>query len=328
MNGTNLGEFPVGSRGVTGGLVKASETEMRIGLFWVQCNSLSKGCQRLWVIFFLKIDGPQVEISEANVILQAHGGLQKTERFFQVAAPQFDVAEISESMGVAGIEFQFALESGFGVVILLELPVQKAESKIGVGLARRCLDSGLKLDECFLSAPKAVESISGEDMSGGGIRVEPQDFLKLYERTRIFLSPEAALRQNLVKFGIGGIPTGGNLEVLGGFGKPTNSVVAHAQQGASLQTFGICDEGRTQRSDCGLEVTLLEFSQSEIQLNPRESWVQCEGLFVCGGSFRILLLPGEIHAKAGKGPGIARVLFGDCLPDLGGLLPVSLLLKG
>src|SRR5207302_4948726 len=113
----------------------------------------------------------------------------------------------------------------------------------------------------------------------------------------------------------------GELELLG-------PVVAHAQQSPNLNTRGIGLERRAQRRGGCRKMSLLEFGQPQIQLQPGKLGIELQGLAVSGDGFYVFLLSCQIKAEAGESCRIVWIAFGELLPDLGGFTPLLLLLEG
>src|SRR6202035_1337778 len=134
------------------------------------------------------------DIDDAQVFVEVHRSLEQGKGFVGMVALPFHVPEISQSLGMSGIESQLALEFLPGFVILLRFPVQIAEAEMNVGLAGRNLRGPLELGDGFTAPPQAVEGLAGKHMGLSRIRVLLLNSAELFLRAIELASPQAALR--------------------------------------------------------------------------------------------------------------------------------------
>src|SRR5690349_23769412 len=87
---------------------------------------------------------------------------------------------------------------------------------------------------------------------------------ELLERTIWFLSPQAAVREHLVKLGITGVGLAGRLQILSRQVKFSQPVIAHAQQRLRLRIVRVTSKDSPKSCDCGLPMFLLKFRKAKI----------------------------------------------------------------
>ncbi len=133
------------------------------------------------------------------------------------------------------VESQLALELRFGFVVLLRLPVEIAKAKVQVGFGGRYFDGGFEFGDGFGRSAQAVERFSIKNVGGRGIRVLLQQLTKFFQRARIILRPQAALREQTMQFRVPGIGLRCGFQILDGFRILLVAVVAQAQEGARLR---------------------------------------------------------------------------------------------
>ena len=76
-----------------------------------------------------------------------------------VALP-FDVAEVRQGLGMAGVESQLAFELRTSFVIPLRLPMEIAEAEMNVGFAGSNLRGGLEFGDGFGGSTEAVKGFA------------------------------------------------------------------------------------------------------------------------------------------------------------------------
>src|SRR5271170_2896854 len=132
----------------------------------------------------------------------------------------------------------------------------------------------LELGNGFRSPTQAVQSFSRKHMHRRGIWIVLLDLSKLFERTIEPFRPQAALRQHLPQLDIAWIGFRCQLKMLRGLRKPLRSVVAQAKQCVRLHAIRLGSQSGVERGYSRLKMALLEFRQTEVQLDSGELGLQ------------------------------------------------------
>jgi len=152
----DAGEFLLGGGGVAGGLVGAAEAVVRVGLFRIEFDSAFQRGDSFLIFSLLIQDGAQINVGEANVFADVDGFFEKGEGGGVVVILHGHVAEIGERLGVGRTDGQLFLELGFGLIVLLELPVEIAEAEMHVWLVGSGFGGGFKFGDGVERARETV----------------------------------------------------------------------------------------------------------------------------------------------------------------------------
>ena len=132
---------------------------MRIGLVWIKGDSLGERRLSFLVIFFLKVNRPQIEVGDAEILLALDGALEKRDGVIGLIILPGDIAEIGKGLRVIGIESQLAFELLTSLIVLLRFPIEISEAEVQIGLAGRNLFSGLEFGDGFGSLAQPVVAL-------------------------------------------------------------------------------------------------------------------------------------------------------------------------
>ena len=95
-----------------------------------------------------------------------------------------------------------------------------------------------------------------------------------------------------------------------------------------MQILRVGFQGGAKRDERSLEMLLLEFGESPIEIESGELRIQRVGALVGGNRLLVFSLAGEDQAQAGERGGVFRVGVGDFAPSLFGFGEVALLFEG
>ena len=172
---------------------------MNVRLVRVQFFRLAHRGKGFGILLLVHQDGGNIEVRETVVAPESGGLAKECQGFFGVLAFHRDVSEIGQGLGVSGVDQKLSLERRGGLVVVVSLPVKIAQPKIQVWFFWREFERGFELGDGLFRLALAVESLAGEDMHRGRIRVLLLKLSKLLERAGVILGHEAALRQHLVQ---------------------------------------------------------------------------------------------------------------------------------
>src|SRR5258708_6127260 len=105
-----------------------------------------------------------------------------------------DIPHIGERLGVIGIHCDLSFEFFSSIVILMQLPIEKADAEMKVGLARRDSSRRPKFLDRLRSPAQTIERFSAQYVRARGIWICLEDLAEFFQRARIILRPQAALR--------------------------------------------------------------------------------------------------------------------------------------
>jgi len=77
---------------------------MDIGNRGIEHHGTKKCCLGVLIVLFLHVDGAQIDIDDAQVFVEVHRSFEQGKGFVEMVALPFDVPEISQSLGMSGIE--------------------------------------------------------------------------------------------------------------------------------------------------------------------------------------------------------------------------------
>lgn len=301
---------------------------MRVGLRGIERDGALQSGDGVLIFSLLDKNRAEVHIGEAQIVARLQGFLQQRQRRIAIILFEGHVAEIGQGLSIFGIDGELILEIGFRGVVLLQLPMKIAEAEMKIGFAGRGVDGRLEFRNSIGSPAKAVESFGHEHVGGGRIGIVLEDSLKFSKRAGRDFGPDAALREDAEELEIRGIGIGSDAQRWNGVGKAFGSVVAEAEKRARLEIRRIIGERGAEGSNGALELAILELSEAEVELDSGELGIERQSFAVSGGGVGIFLKAGQVHAEAGPSASVAGSSGEDGLPNVRGVIELTLLLEG
>src|ERR1700720_945467 len=118
---------------------------MSIGLSGIQFLGAPEGRESLSVFFLVRQNSAHVQIRYTNIISHLRGPLEEGECFIRGVFLQLNITQIRERLRMAGIDAEFGFKRGFGFVVLVQLPVEIAQTKMDAGFSWRRFRGSLEL---------------------------------------------------------------------------------------------------------------------------------------------------------------------------------------
>src|SRR5580700_1308976 len=153
---TDSGELFFGCWLVAAGLVGPGKPVVRIRLFRIQCHGTLQRSDGIPIMPLLRKNCSQIEMRDANVVSGSQSPSEQARGASWIVFLHRNVAKIGQRLRVIRINRQLALEFGFRLIVLLELPMQVAKTKMNVGFLWTGLCGLLELRNGFWSPSQAV----------------------------------------------------------------------------------------------------------------------------------------------------------------------------
>ena len=136
MEFADFGKFLLGGGLIAHGLIDSPEAKVGVGLFGIQFHSAFERCDCLLIVALLSKNRTEVEMRDANVIPRLYGLLEQGYSRVRIVFLHRDIAEIRQGLRIIRVNRQFGFEFRFGLVVLLQFPIQVAKAKMHVGFLR------------------------------------------------------------------------------------------------------------------------------------------------------------------------------------------------
>src|SRR6185369_12610234 len=167
-----------------------------------------------------------------------------------------------------------------GILVRVGLPVQVAEAEVDIRLAGSDSRRGLELSYGFRSLSQSVQRLTHQHVRRSRVRFSAQDFSKALEGAWISFCCQAGLRKRELQFRVFRIIPCGDLKMSRSFGELLVSVVAEPEQGLCLGIVGSRSHRNFERRNGLMEMSLLEFCQSQVQWDSRQLGIERQGLSI------------------------------------------------
>ena len=158
---------------------------MRVGPAGIEPDGTFQMSYRRVILAPCRTNNAQVEVGNANVRTQFQGFFKVCGRLAVAFPAHLRVAQIGQRLVVLWIIRQFGMKFPGGVLVAPLFPVEVAETEMNVRLPGAVFHRGLKLGDGFVVPPKAIESLTGEHVHRGRLRLPLEQRAVHIQRLRI-----------------------------------------------------------------------------------------------------------------------------------------------
>ncbi len=174
------------------GLIDAGKAIVRVDSGRIQPGRLAQLGGRLFVLFLIRVNNPEIETRDAGCRAEAQRFLEQRLGCLRVVAAQRDVAEPRVALCVDRIMCQLEAEFALCLIVPMLLPQEVTQAEMDVRHGGRSRCGRLQFGTGLVLLPQPVLRLGNQHVHRGGVRPGARQCFEFLQRPVVVIRPEAA----------------------------------------------------------------------------------------------------------------------------------------